>query len=224
MGHFTWLLLSHLPNIRRHHCYLPNYYTHIHNTRYDLADRCSDLGFRTIPRGTSASLHLLANTLSLLPGHQSSPANVCPQHGNEAKTTRRVQRGINTKKTRSLVRWKRIHCATNHPEKGEHSISSHLEMSNSHSGYAEHRWCSSKEHQNYCWPHENKKILIAIHLYCPEKFCVSKTSPLGHFSSSCRWWVHKDPCSSVVLSGVMDQAAKESQAQVKVQKKKCFFV
>lgn len=78
MGHFTWLLLSHLPNIRRHHCYLPNYYTHIHNTRYDLADRCSDLGFRTIPRRTSASLHLLANTLSLLPGHQSSPANVCP--------------------------------------------------------------------------------------------------------------------------------------------------
>lgn len=84
-----------------------------------------------------------------LPGHQSSPANVCPQHGNEAKTTRRVQRGINTKKTRSLVRCKRIH-TTNHPEKGEHSISSHLEMSNSHSGYAEHRWCSSKEHQNYC--------------------------------------------------------------------------
>lgn len=98
MGHFTWLLLSHLPNIRRHHCYLPNYHTHIHNTRYDRADRCSVLGFRTIPRRTSASLHLLANTLSLLPGHQSSPANVCPQHGNEAKTTRRVQRGINTKK------------------------------------------------------------------------------------------------------------------------------
>lgn len=106
-----------------------------------------------------------------------------PAHGNEAKTTRIAQRGINTKKTRSLVRWKRIH-TTNHPEKGEHSISSHLEMSNSHGGYAEHRWCSSKEHQNYCWPHENKKILIAI-LYCPERFCVSKTSPLGHFSCRC---------------------------------------
>lgn len=76
IGHFTWLLLNHLPNIRRHHCYLPNYYTHIHNTRYDLADRCSDLGFRTIPKGTSASLHLLANTLSfqVINHHQPTSA------------------------------------------------------------------------------------------------------------------------------------------------------
>lgn len=158
MGHFTWLLLNHLPNIRHHHCYLPNYYTHIHNTRYNLADRCSDLGFRTIPRGTSASLHLLANTLSfqVINHHQPTSARNMEMKPKPPGECRELSI---PKKTRSLVRCKRIH-TTNHPEKGEHSISSHLEMSNSHSGYAEHRWCSSKEHQNYCWPHENKNTII----------------------------------------------------------------